>query len=221
MSQQINLFNPIFLRQEKYFSAKTMIESLTLILIALCAFYVYARNQVGSLESVAIESTRQLDNTRDSFIKLGGEFSPERRSKLLEARVARAEAEVRGKEALLASLNATAAGRAPAYSEYLAAFARHALPGVWLTGFSVDGGGEELSIRGRVLHPDLVPAYIHALNSEAVMRGRSVSRLKLVAHRESPAAGTAQPSAGPSRYVEFDLSMPLSAPRANAEAAPK
>jgi len=40
VSQQINLFNPIFLRKEKYFSAKTMVESLTLILVALVAFFV-------------------------------------------------------------------------------------------------------------------------------------------------------------------------------------
>jgi hypothetical protein len=37
VSQQINLFNPIFLKQERYFSAKTMLESLLLMLVALCA----------------------------------------------------------------------------------------------------------------------------------------------------------------------------------------
>ena len=63
-----------------------------------------------------------------------------------------------------------------------------------------------------MLHSDLVPAYIDALNREAVMRDRSVTRLKLVAHREpAPARGAAAP-AGPARFVEFELSMPLAAP---------
>lgn len=212
MSQQINLFNPIFLRQERYFSAKTMLESLTLILVALCAFYVYAHSEVKSFEDVAVDAAHQLADARQRFINLGGELSPQRRSKLLEAQLARAETELHGKQALLASLRGAAVDKAHGYSQYFAAFARRTLPGVWLTGFSVADGGEQLSIRGRVLHPDLVPAYINALNKEAVMRGRSVTLLKLTAHSEPPpAAGAAAPT-GPARYIEFELSMPLAAP---------
>ena len=213
MSQQINLFNPIFLKQEKYFSAMTMVESLVLILVALCAFYVYAHNEVKSFEDVAVDATHQLADARDRLVSLGGALSPQRRSKLLEAQVARAESDLRGKQALLDSLRAVAADKAQGYSQYFAAFARQTLPGVWLTGFSVGDGGDELNISGRVLHPDLVPAYIHALNKEEVMRGRSVTRLKLVAHNEPTPAADAAPRPGPARYVEFELSMPLAAPQ--------
>jgi hypothetical protein len=217
VSQQINLFNPIFLKQEKYFSATTMVESLVLILVALCAFYAYAYNEVKSFEDVAADAAHQLADTRDRFISLGGSLSPQRRSKLLEAQVARAESDLRGKQALLASLRAAATDTARGYSQYFAAFARRTLPGVWLTGFSVGDGGDELDIRGRVLHPDLVPAYIQALNKEEVMRGRSVTRLKLVAHSEPKPAADAAPQPGPSRYVEFELSMPLAPPQAAKE----
>ena len=166
MSQQINLFNPIFLRKEKYFSARTMVESLTLILVALAAFFVYARHDVRSLEDVASAAAHQLADARGRLIGLGGALSPQRRSKLLEAELARAGNELRAKQALLDSLHAEASDDARGYSRYFAAFARRTLPGVWLTGFSVADGGEQLSIRGRVLHPDLVPAYIRALNQE-------------------------------------------------------
>ena len=101
MSQQINLFNPIFLKQEKYFSAMTMVESLVLILVALCAFYVYAHNEVKSFEDVAADAAHQLADTRNRLVSLGGSLSPQRRSKLLEAQVARAESDLRGKQALL------------------------------------------------------------------------------------------------------------------------
>ena len=213
MSQQINLFNPIFLKQEKYFSAKTMAESLVLILVALCAFYAYARNEVKSFQDVAADAAHQLADTRDRFISLGGSLSPQRRSKLLEAQIARAESDLHGKQALLASLRADASDKARGYSQYFAAFARRTLPGVWLTGFTVGEGGAELDVRGRVLHPDLVTAYIEALNKEEVMRGRSVTRLKLVAHNEPKPAAKSAPRPGPARYVEFELSMPLAAPQ--------
>ena len=218
MSQQINLFNPIFLRKEKYFSARTMVESLTLILVALAAFFVYARHDVRSLEDVASAAGHQLADARGRLISLGGELSPQRRSKLLEAALARAGSELRAKQALLDSLHAEASDDARGYSRYFAAFARRTLPGVWLTGFSVADGGDELDIRGRVLHPDLVPAYIQALNKEEVMRGRSVTRLKLVAHDEPKPAANAAPRPGPARYVEFELSMPLAAPAPPKEA---
>ena len=84
-----------------------------------------------------------------------------------------------------------------------AAFGRKSMPGVWLTGFSVGESGNQLKLHGRVLHPDLVPAYLRSLNGEAVMRGRQVTELKLTAKE----AGTA-----PQRFVEFSLAAQLRAP---------
>ena len=75
------------------------------------------------------------------------------------------------------------------------------MPGVWLTGFSVGESGNDLQVRGRVLHPDLVPVYLRALSDEPVMRGRQVTELKLTAK----AAGAATQPAGPERFVEFTL----------------
>lgn len=218
MSQQINLFNPVFLRKEKYFSARTMAESLTLILVALAAFFVYARHDVRSLEDVAAAAEHQLADARGRLIRLGGALSPERRSKLLEAEVAKARSELSARQALLDSLHAQTSDDARGYSRFFAAFARRTLPGVWLTGLSVADGGDELEIRGRVLHPDLVPAYIRALNEEPVMRGRTVTLLKLAAHHEPPPGAGAAAGAGPARYVEFELSMPLAAPAPPKEA---
>ena len=69
-------------------------------------------------------------------------------------------------------------------------------------------------LNGRVLYAELVPAYIRALNREAVMRGRSVTELRMTAREERDTAATAAPGANPaalaaasapSRYVEFSL----------------
>ena len=203
MSQQINLFNPLFLRQEKYFSARTMLQSLGLILLGLAAIYAYAWWQHRDLERLAAGYARQLTVQRDQFLSL----SAQGRSKLLEAEVARLEADVRGRRAALDMMQGGGLGNIEGFSRYFAAFARHSMRGVWLTGFSVGDNGNLLSIRGRVLHPDLVPAYLKALNEEDVMRGRLVTELKLVARDESSARRSA--GAGPERFVEFDLSAPL------------
>jgi hypothetical protein len=212
MSQQINLFNPLFLRKEKYFSARTMLQGLGLIVLGLAGLYAFALVQTRDLQRTAAEYTRQVNTQREQFVQYGSQG----RSKLLEAEVARLETEVKARSALLATLQGGELGNTDGFSRYFAAFGRRPMRGVWLTGFTVGDSGNELNIRGRVLHPDLVPAYLKALNHEEVMRGRQVTDLKLVAHDESASrrgAPAAAPAAGvvvgPDRFVEFDLSAPL------------
>jgi hypothetical protein len=208
LSQQINLFNPLYLRKEKYFSVRTMLQALGLIAIGLAALYAFALFQTRGLARTAAEYARQADLQRDQLVELSGKG----RSKLLEAEVARLEVEIKARRALVETLQGGELGDTEGFSRYFAAFGRRPMQGVWLTGFSVGDGGNELKIRGRVLHADLVPAYLKLLNEEDVMRGRQVTDLKLVAHDESLARrGTteAPPAAGPLRFVEFDLSAPL------------
>ena len=39
MSQQINLYNPIFRKQKKVFSSTTMLQGLALIVLVVAVFY--------------------------------------------------------------------------------------------------------------------------------------------------------------------------------------
>lgn len=213
MSQQINLFNPLFMRQEKYFSARTMLQSLGLIGAGLVALYAYAFVQTHDLERVAADYERQWSAQRAQFIELGGRGP----SKLLEAEVARLESDLRARRGVLGLVQGGDIGNTQGVSQYFAAFARHPMRGVWLTGFTVGEDGNELRVRGRVLYPDLIPAYLKQLNEDAVMRGRLVTEMKLVAKDES-ASRPAAAAGSPLRYVEFDLSAPLRAPATGADA---
>ena len=137
---------------------------------------------------------------------------------------------------MVAALGVGELGNTVGFSGYFAAFGRKTMPGVWLTGFSVGEGGKDLKVRGRVLHPDLVPAYLRALNDETAMRGRQVTELTLTAKDTRPGPSShaacrkfaaAHPTA-PERFVEFSLT-PSQARRPNrrnprlkpAQSAPK
>lgn len=208
MSQQINLYNPLFLRKQKYFSARTMLQSLGLIAAGLLVFYAYALVQTRGLERLAKDYAGQLAEQRAQLLVLGGPG----RGKLLEAEVARLEGELRDRRATLDIVKGGEYGNTEGFSRYFAAFGRHAMRGVWLTGFSVGDGGNDLRIRGRVLHADLLPAYLKALNDEEVMRGRLVTELKLLARDESATRrGSAAVALEPERFVEFDLTAPIRA----------
>jgi len=208
MSQQINLYNPLFLRKQKYFSARTMLQSLGLIAGGLLVFYVYALFQTRGLEQLAKNYASQLSDQRAQFVALSGQG----RGKLLAAEVARLEGDLRGRRATLEIVKGGEHGNTEGFSRYFAAFGRHAMRGVWLTGFSVGDGGNDLRVRGRVLHADLLPAYLKALNDEEVMRGRLVTELKMLAKDESAARRVSGAAAlEPERFVEFDLTAPIRA----------
>jgi len=179
-------------------------------------FYAYALMQSHDLRRLAAGYASQLAAQRDQFLALGAQG----RSKLLEAEVTRLEADVEARSAMLGMLRGGGLGNTEGFSRYFAAFARHPMRGVWLTGFSVGDDGNALNIRGRVLHPDLVPEFLKSLNQDVVMRGRLVTELKLVARDESNLRRGAEAGrvSGPARFVEFDLSAPLRLPDAKAAA---
>jgi len=212
MSQQINLYNPIFLKQEKHFSARTIGQALALIVAGLGVFYVYALVQTRAAEGAAREQREQVAAQREQFAKLGPKFSPEARSKELESEVARLEGEVKARQSVLAALGTGALGNTTGFSEFLAALGRQALPGVWLTGLSIGESGNDLQLSGRALRPEMIPAYLKALSGEAMMRGRRVTEMKLAAKTAAPPSAqgeTAKAAPGPRRFVEFTVSAPL------------
>lgn len=215
MSQQINLYNPIFLKKEKYFSARTMLQALGLIAVGLSAFFFYAFLQTRIVEREAAEHRVQLAAQRDQLAKLATEIGGRTRNKALDAEVARTESELKTRQATLQALATGELGNASGFSDFFAAFARQALPGVWLTAFTIGDSGNELVVQGRALNAELVPAYLRALNSEPMMRGRRVTEMKLAAKSIGRAAKGEDRT--PERFVEFALTAPLRLAEASGE----
>jgi len=214
MAQQINLFNPAFRKQRQHFSAVTLLQALALLVAGIVAFYGYAVYETRTLARVSVETDRQLKAQTAQVLKLTQELSPQGRSRMLEDEVTRAAARLKQREEMLATVRTGGLGNTEGFARYLLAFARQHVNGVWLTGFSVGGDESQLLLAGRVLHAELVPAYIRALNREDVMRGRRVTELRMTAREQREAPPTAAPGtnpaaptapATPTRYVEFTL----------------
>jgi hypothetical protein len=218
MAQQINLVNPAFRRQKKHFSSATMAQGLGVIAAGTLLFSSYAAYKVRMLKQVNAQAESQLAIQRSQLTAFVKELGPQGRSTLLADELARTEAQVRNRRELLQSLSAGALGNVKGFSRYLEAFARQKTDGVWLTGISVGGDENDLVVRGRVLRADLVPAYLRALNSEEVMRGRHVTELTLnavqapkgaVAPGQPGEASVGAPeSRRPVQFVEFNLTAP-------------
>jgi hypothetical protein len=223
MSQQINLFTPVFLKQPKYFSAVTMAQALAAVFVGALGIYAYTAYQNSTLERVAKASEAELKLRREQLVKFGAEYSASGGSKVLDDEVARAEARLKSRQELLANLKG-GEDTVDGFSRYLSALSRRNLPGVWLTGFTLGGKGSPVTLKGRALRAELVPTYLQSIGSDETMRGRSVSELRLEAKEEaapaaeSPAAAPSKATPAPSkpaapapaavtRYVEFGVTL--------------
>ena len=204
MSQQINLYNPIFLKKKKYFSAYTMLQGLGLILAGALAFYAYAAYQVNGLKAQSAETDRQLADVQNRVTKLQQLLKPAQHNQQLQNEIARIEAQLQSREQVVGILQDGSIGNRRGYSAYLHALARQDMEGVWLTGFTISGAHNQMSIDGRSLKAEDIPVYIQRLSREALMRGRTFAALEISSPKTVP-AGTAVTSAKLPPFVEFSL----------------
>ena len=179
MSQQINLYNPLFLEKKKYFSAVTMTQALGLIVLGLAFFYAFAFWQERNLARQIAESGRAYEQQKQQFAKITAELSPEKREAQLDQDLKNIEAAIALRRSLMGELGTGGRAGPVGYSEYLRAFARQTVQGLWLTGIQIAEGGGQLTMSGRALQADLVPVLIGRLKQESVLRGRPLEGLAI------------------------------------------
>ncbi|MEY4767049.1 MAG: hypothetical protein RI907_3722 [Pseudomonadota bacterium] len=86
------------------------------------------------------------------------------------------------------------------YSQYMSALARQAPGALWITGLTVSPSGQDLELRGRMMSPTLLPAYLSRLASEPQFKGRRFAQMEIVAVALSGPAGEAESTMGLSEF---------------------
>ena len=201
MSQQVNLYNPIFLKKRKMFSSVTMAQALGLLLLGLLVFYGYARFQVANLQTESVRSTKRMEAAQARVARLAPQFGPRLKSADIEAKIKQAEEELQALDAVQGALHKGNVVSGSGFSPYFKALARQVVAGLWLTNFSISG--DEMAISGRTVKPELVPDYIHRLGQEPVMQGHKFATLEM---HQPEAAATKEGKAGAvPPFVEFSL----------------
>jgi len=167
-------------------------------LLGSLLFYTYAIYQVAQLSKQADEMSKRYAAEQARLVSVTKEFSLRRSGQLLQDELKQVEAQAKGQEAVLAMLKSGAIGNTEGYSEYMRAFARETVNGLWLTGFNITGDGTQMSMSGAVVNPQLVPSYIQRLGKEKVMHGKTFSTLQM---RQPKKDGDRVVP----RYLEFNL----------------
>jgi len=177
----------------------TMLQALGLIVVGSLLFYGYAWYQVDQLGKHSQEMTQRFEAEQKRLGNFAKEFSPQQSSQLLSDELNALEAKATSQKELLATLKSGAIGNTTGYSEYMRAFARQSVSGLWLTGFDIIGDGAQMVLQGAATGPQLLPIFIQRLNKEDVMRGKSFATLEM----KQPKSATEKPLAR--SYVEFSL----------------
>lgn len=207
MSQNINLFRQDFLKKRQILTLTTVVQFLGILLAALFGYQYYLQQQVDGLNQELQDAQGLLRSQQGYVGKLKDKAAAFKGESQLESEITRYEAELKiGRDAMEALTGGTIGNR-QGFAEYLRAFSRQSMNGLWLTGFTIAGTGE-LEIRGRTLSPELVPSYIQRLNEEKVLAGRSFSRFEMSQHRTEAGAGTggdAKQALRTSTFLDFSL----------------
>ncbi len=205
MSQQINLLGPAFRKQHLLLSATTAAACLAIVVVTLLAAQFFLSQQVKRLTGELKSAQTTLKERQAQVEKFIADSAKRKKDAALEAEIARFEFELKlGRESIQA-LKGGALGNQQGFSEYMRAFSRQSITGLWLTGFIIAGAGD-ISIRGRVTQPDLVPSYIQRLNREKIFQGRTFATLEMHMPKGDPAgAAGGKDQNRTSRYLEFSL----------------
>ena len=207
MSQNINLFSPAFRKPRQILTLALVAQCLGITLAALLAYNFYLQRQVSSVAAELAAAQKLLGAQASLVEKLKPKPVPPVSEAELDAEIRKLESRLKLAAQSMEALKSGAFGSRQGFAEYLQAFARQSVGGLWLTGFNIGGGGD-LEMRGRTLSPELLPDYIQRLNRERVLAGRKIARLEITrpAGEPAPQRGKGQDK-GPAtpRFLEFSL----------------
>jgi hypothetical protein len=183
MSQQINLFSTALRKQTDHFSLLAMSQALGLIILGSLLFFGYAMYQVQQLTLQVAESQKRFEAEQEKFNRYSADFSPQLAQQLLENELKQAEIEAKTLRELILRMKSGGLGNTKGYSEYMRAFARQTMSGLWLTGFDITGDAVQMTLRGAALAPESVPGFINRLSQEKIMRGKEFAALQMQQHK--------------------------------------
>jgi len=224
LSQQINLYSPALLPEREWVTGRNVsLAALALLVVLLLASGV-AQYRLATATTRAKAAEQAVADLKSQVQSASQALAAARVPVDKDAELARLQRGINDREQILALLAQGSPKEGMGFAEYFRGLARQAVPGLWLTGFSLGAGGSGLEIRGRMVDQSLLPEYIRRLNKEKVFAGREFAALDVRLPEVAPAAAapvptTAVPPRPTLNYVNFILKPLQPLPQADQAAA--
>lgn len=216
MSQQINLYEVRLRPRHELATARNLGICALFLLVLMTALALWARADADKKSEAEATVRKQQGEEQEKLVALSKLMAERKVSPALTTEIDVAKAMLAARKEVMDVLDSGKLGNTSGFSAYMSGFARQTQSDLWLTGFSVIQGGEDIEIRGRLLDPARLPAYVQRLSSEPVFKGRRFAALEMRdvesdVQKEEPTVAAKplnaglQPQLKLPRYAEFVL----------------
>lgn len=218
MSRYINFYDPALRLKRDWLALDVLAWAGVALLLILAVTTLALRQHVRGLETEASDLASRVES-----LKQNRDQWTQQRSladQATQARTLTVRQEIETHTRVLAQLEQADPAAPTGYADLMRAFARQHRQGLWLTGFTLDSGRQQLELRGRSLDAEFVPQYVQRLRQEAALAGYRFDDLRL----SRPSAEKSLPDqkeAAEPPYLEFSLTNQLPNGDAPAAGAPR
>ncbi|MDB5801908.1 MAG: biosis protein MshI [Rhodocyclales bacterium] len=227
MTRHINLLDPPQKTRSPYTTALQMGVPIALVLLVMGTWSAVVRYQASAAKARLSQIEAQMLPVSEQLAQLQAGMGVEQVNATLRDRLQRAEAQLKARRDIQTALQRGDLGSSQGFSEFMRAFARQTVPGLWLTGLRLENGGKDITLSGRALNAEAVATLVRQLRAEPALAGRSIAMMSVVPlappeHKEEVESSASQLSVAVAlpRVYQFEISSlpPPSASEAVAEA---
>ncbi len=179
MSAQINLCHPRFLKQRDVLSLGNVALAVVATYAVLALAGGWAVQNAATRQEAAADAEARLTSAKEQVEAETRAAAIRKPSLQLIAELESAESLLRRRGEIAGLLESGAIGSTGGFAEYLRSFSRQASESLWLTGFSIGNGGNDIEIRGSMLNPAALPDYIRRMGAEKAFQGRNFAALTM------------------------------------------
>lgn len=178
VAQQINLYLPeIRPRRDLVTAARTLSAlALTIPIVLLVSAYTYwqlssMRSRLAEAQALVVVQTSQTEQVERSVAARATDQALVREMNTREQRLAQSEE-------LYEFMRTTNLGNLSGFSAHLMDMSRASFDGLWLTGFSIRGNAEYVSLRGFAKEAAMLPDFVSRLSmGESEIRNKNFGRM--------------------------------------------
>lgn len=186
MSAQINLYHPRFLKQRELLTLGHVAFAAGVLYVLLAAAGGWAWHDAETRKDAVTATEAQLKAAKEQVDVATNAAAMRKPSPQLIAELENTESLMHRRSEIAHLLESGVIGSTGGFADYLRGFARRVPEGLWLTGFTIGAGGNDMEIRGSMLNPAALPEYIHRLGMERTFQGRNFAALTMNRPESAP-----------------------------------
>lgn len=216
MRHEINLFDPALRKPRVLLPARQVALGWGVCLALLLAVYGWQSFEWIQVQAAQKRSAESVTQLQEEVKRIAGTLSARKASPEALERVRTREAEVTARARVLERLQRGDLGSRDGHSALLQSLARNAVPGLWLTGITVQGAANDVLLEGRTADPAFVPEYLARLGRDDPLRGHAFNALQVARPAADPST-KAEGKRAAAPWLEFRVASRLPGERETAQ----